>query len=72
MSDQVNPDHYKSESGMECIDAIKASMSPLEFQGYLKGSVYKYTWRFRNKNGPVDLAKAEWFLAKLKQELEDG
>jgi hypothetical protein len=68
--DQVNqPPHY-NQGGIECIEAIKASMSPAEFQGYLKGNVMKYTWRFRHKNGLQDLEKADWYLKRLRDELE--
>ncbi len=68
--DPVNkPPHY-NQGGVECIEAIKASMSPLEFQGYLKGNVMKYTWRFRHKNGLQDLEKADWYLKRLRDELE--
>lgn len=65
-SDQVNhPDHYTS-GGIECIDAIRASMSPDEFRGLLKGNVIKYVWRYRLKGKPVqDLEKAAWYLNKL-------
>lgn len=68
--DLVNqPPHY-NQGGIEAIEAIKASMSPLEFQGYLKGNVMKYTWRFRHKNGLQDLEKANWYLNKLRDELK--
>ena len=68
--DAVNhPDHY-NRGGIECIEAIKASMSDLEFQGYLKGNVLKYTWRFRHKKGIEDLRKAEWYNKRLIYELE--
>jgi hypothetical protein len=68
--DQVNqPPHYR-QGEIECIEAIKASMSPVEFQGYLKGNVMKYTWRFRHKNGLQDLEKADWYLKRLRDELE--
>lgn len=73
MSDPVNsPSHYKlNAEGVECIDAIKASMSPLEYQGYLKGNAMKYLWRFRYKHHPVqDLKKAQWYLVKLTEEYE--
>ena len=43
--DMVNsPPHYTSNL-IECIDAIEASMSDEEFQGYLKGNCMKYLWR---------------------------
>jgi len=66
MNDPVNnPSHY-NRKGVEAIDAIEASMSLEEFQGYLKGNVMKYIWRYRYKAKPLeDLKKAEWYLKRL-------
>ena len=64
-TDLVNsPSHYAS-GGLECIDAIQGSMSKLEFEGYLKGNLIKYTWRYRKKGGLQDLQKANWYLDRL-------
>jgi len=63
-----NPPHY-SAGDVECIDAIQASMSVKAFQGYLKGNVLKYVWRYENKGGVEDLKKAEWYLTKLTEVL---
>ena len=61
-SDNVHhPSHY-TKGGIECIEAIKASMSEEEFQGYLKGNVIKYLWRWREKGGLEDLQKAKVYL----------
>lgn len=70
-SDPVNrPSHY-TEGGIECIDAIKASMSTESFLGFLKGNVQKYMWRYEKKVAPVeDLKKAQWYLSKLIEEQE--
>ena len=67
--DPVNsPSHYAS-GGVECIDAIKASMSHDAFLGYLKGNVQKYMWRYEKKVNPSeDLKKARWYLDKLIEE----
>jgi hypothetical protein len=54
------PAHY-NQGGIECIQAIEASMSHEEFIGYLKGNAMKYLWRYRNKNGVEDLKKAQWY-----------
>ena len=64
--DMVNkPIHY-NQYGIECIDSIRASMSDLEFHGYLKGNVEKYLWRYNYKSKPKeDLQKAQWYLNKL-------
>lgn len=66
MNDPVNnPSHY-NRKGVEAIDAIEASMSREEFQGYLKGNVMKYIWRYLYKAKPLeDLKKAEWYLKRL-------
>tara|TARA_R100001082_G_scaffold15263_1_gene7830 strand:- start:437 stop:742 length:306 start_codon:yes stop_codon:yes gene_type:complete len=68
--DMVNsPPHY-NQCGIECIDAIRASMSPLEFCGYLKGNAQKYLWRYRYKGKmKEDLEKAHWYLTKLIEEV---
>ena len=69
MVDAVNnPEHY-TEGDIECIDAIEASMSPIEFQGYCKGNALKYLWRYRHKNGIEDLRKAEVYLKWLTESL---
>lgn len=71
-ADAVNhPSHY-AKGGVECIDAIKASMSKEAFNGFLKGNVLKYVWRYESKAKPVeDLKKAKWYLEKLIGELEN-
>lgn len=70
--DKVNhPSHYTS-GGIECIEAIKASMSKDEYKGYLKGNVLKYVWRYKNKNNPdEDLKKAKVYLEWLLKEIEE-
>lgn len=72
LKDNVNhPSHY-TNGGIECIDAIKASMSHVEFIGYLKGNCIKYLWRYRLKGKePEDLKKAQWYLSKLIEETKE-
>ena len=68
MTDEINPNHYTTGS-IECIDAIKASMSEKEFVGFLKGNAIKYLWRYDKKGRPVvDLQKSIWYINKLIQE----
>lgn len=70
-SDPVNnPAHYQSESGIECIDAIRAALTPEEFRGYCKGNIFKYLWRHDRKNGAEDVRKSRWYLERLTKELE--
>jgi len=61
-----SPPHY-NEGGIECIDAIEASMSQEAFRGYLKGNMLKYLWRYEHKGGKEDLDKANWYLTKLRE-----
>jgi len=66
------PQHYNT-GAIECIEAIKASMSDHEFDGYLKGNAMKYIWRYNYKGKPVeDLKKAQWYLARLTEEVENA
>lgn len=75
MSDPVNrPEHYNL-GGIECIEAIEASLSAEAFQGYLKGNAMKYLWRWDKKNQEPhlqvqDLNKANWYLQRLTEEVK--
>ena len=63
--DMVNhPPHY-TKGGIECLDAIRASMTDDEYKGYLKGNIIKYLWRYELKNGLEDLKKAQFYQNKL-------
>lgn len=66
--DAVNsPAHYTS-GGIECIDCIKAALGE-NFIGFLIGNVFKYCYRYRNKNGLEDLKKAAWYLDRAIKEI---
>ncbi len=71
MTGNVNhPSHYTT-GGIECIDAMKASMTSEAFLGYLKGNIQKYLWRYEKKLAPAeDLKKARWYLDRLIAEVE--
>lgn len=63
--DNINhPTHY-TQGGVECIQAIRASMSADAFAGYCKGNVLKYVWRYEHKGGAEDLEKAKVYLGWL-------
>lgn len=71
MADNVNnPTHYTGE--VECIEAIKSSMSNESFKGYIKGNIIKYIWRYERKNGTEDLLKAQWYVNRLVKEIQNG
>ena len=56
-----HPSHY-TQGGIECIDAIRASMTADGFCDYCKGNIIKYIWRWREKGGVEDLRKASVYL----------
>ena len=68
--DNVNhPKHYL-KGGLECIQVIKAQLTPEQNKGYLYGNVLKYMWRWPEKNGLEDLRKAKHYLDWLIKEVE--
>jgi hypothetical protein len=67
--DNVNhPKHY-GQGDIECIDYISDFLTYDEYVGYLRGNVTKYLHRWRYKNGLEDLKKAQWYLARLVEEV---
>jgi len=63
--DMVNaPPHYR-QGDIECIEAIRAALTPEEFRGYCKGNALKYVWRERYKGGDESLQKAVWYLDRV-------
>lgn len=71
--DNVNhPNHYKSKSGLEVIEVIRAFTEDLEgLEGYYTGNVLKYMCRWKKKNGLEDLKKARVYLDWLIEKEED-
>lgn len=65
-----HPDHY-NQGSIECIEALKACMTPEEYHGFCSGNVIKYVWRYRSKNGLKDLKKAKWYLETLIKDIEE-
>ena len=66
VNDPVNhPAHY-TKGGIECLDAIRASMTDSGYLDFLKGQVIKYIWRYQHKGKPLeDLQKAEFYLKRM-------
>ena len=70
MVDMVNhPPHYQSDSGIECIDAIRAALGSDGFIAYCRGNAMKYVWR-EKVNAAEDLRKAVFYLDRAAKELE--
>jgi len=65
-----NPAHYNT-GDIECIDAIESSMSPEQFQSYLKGNCIKYLWRMSYKGKKLeDTLKAKWYLSRMIENIK--
>jgi hypothetical protein len=63
---QVAGTHYKDKA-IQPWDYIVANEL-----GYLEGNIVKYVSRWRDKGGLDDLKKAQHYLAKLIEVVEDG
>ena len=65
MNKNVNhPAHYNT-GGYECIEVLRAIMTPEAYRGFLKGNVLKYLWREKKKGNLESLQKAQWYLSEL-------
>ena len=62
------PLHY--QGSIECVELIKQTLTREQFLGYLAGNNQKYIFRWQQKNGLEDLRKANWYLARLIQEID--
>ena len=72
-TDMVNhPKHYANSCSIECIDAMQATFGTKDLAKYCVINAYKYLWRYKNKNGKEDLNKAEWYLNKFDELLEES
>ena len=69
MDEVNNPVHY-NKGGIECIQGIQAVSTKEEFEGYLRGNIIKYVWRYRYKDNLKDLEKAKWYLNMLISEIK--
>jgi hypothetical protein len=70
--DNVNsPSHY-GQGEIEAIDYIKDTLTEEEWIGYLRGNISKYLHRWRYKNGLEDLKKAQWYLNRLTNSMEEN
>ncbi len=67
---QVGGTHYKDKR-IQPWDAMDAWFSPEQFAGFLRGNAIKYLARCDDKGGLEDLRKAQHYLARLIQHLED-
>ena len=67
----INPSHYK-KGDIECIDAVEVAISNLKGpEANSTANVIKYMWRWKDKNGVIDLKKARWHIERLIDKIEN-
>lgn len=65
-----NQKHYTA-NGIQPIEIMKANLNLAEYQAFLLGNVWKYTMRYKDKNGLQDLKKAKTYLTWLIEDIEE-
>lgn len=60
--DNINPDHYKNSTSLECIETMEICFGEQAAYNFCVLNAFKYIWRWKNKNGEEDLKKAKWYL----------
>ena len=66
-SNAVNhPSHY-NQGGMECIDEMILVFGKSAVMNFCLCNAWKYRYRANAKNGQEDLDKANWYLNKYKE-----
>ena len=63
----TKPERYNKKGKLECWDVILD-----QEMDFLEGSVLKYLWRYKQKNGIHDLEKAKVYIDKIIKGLADG
>lgn len=66
-----HPQHYGGDTPYEVIKVLSHWLSPEEYIGFLRGNYIKYLARFHMKGGLEDLRKANWYLNKHIEKLEE-
>lgn len=66
LPNQIRPNHYKSCS-IECIDAMILTFGTDAVAEFCLINAFKYIWRYKDKNGLIDLNKAMWYVDKAEE-----
>ncbi len=61
-----NTTRYKTTSGKQLFDVLEDDLLTYEeLRGFYKANIYKYTHRYKQKNGIEDLKKVKVYVAQL-------
>jgi len=68
--DVVNhPSHYESGK-FECIEVMEEALGIDNVKGFCLCNAFKYIYRHRRKNGDEDIKKAQWYINKYLELVE--
>lgn len=70
--DNINPDHYKNQTSLECIEAMEIIFGCDAVIDFCMCNAWKYIWRWKNKNGKEDLEKADWYLTRAYEMIDSS
>jgi len=65
---KIEPKYYRSSKGKGDLISVFSNgplMTHDEAVGFLKGNIFKYVTRYKDKNGEEDLLKAKEYLKRL-------
>lgn len=77
VDDEGNPlpphsSHYH-QNGLDPLEVMRRTFPPEQYEGFLRGSLLKYTMRYDRKGQEAeDLEKAEFYSEELKRWKEDA
>ena len=61
-----NTKRYKTNSGKQLLDVLEDDLLTYEeLRGFYKANIYKYTHRYKQKNGIEDLKKVKVYVDQL-------
>ena len=69
--EMINPDHYKNETSLECIEVMEMLFDKTVVVDFCVGNAWKYIWRWKNKGGQTDLHKATWYINRARNILSE-
>ena len=61
----TNAPRYDLPNGKQVIDLLKESLTPEEFRGWIKGTIVRYLFRYKQKGGAADLEKLRVYTQYL-------
>lgn len=66
VNNATNPSHYRQEK-IQCIDAMRYIFGDKAVIDFCLCDIFKYLWRYEDKNGEEDIDKAKWYMQEIKR-----